>query len=276
LLYVVPHLPPQTILTSPQESELQLNFTLSLLTHYAVPLIPSPCTYKAPLAGLEIIRDVLFYQQLNTLLIDALQDASPSLTPALLPTIWSIATSKAEQNGFYRIMNSEIPSERAFMTSIPPALSFSTFSQLLRDCPFKLDDVAPVAAPLFEDFLPDGKGFTYCANLSHVPKKLDDLYLSIIVGGQVPVTVKATNVAMNGTVIAFDSEYPRKQEVLEGMVIVALNEAGYGSQADKVGEMALAVSFVQAQQPLSGDKPQTGDVVCPRSGGTLFWELIAP
>jgi hypothetical protein len=262
------------LLTAPQESELQLSYALSLLTHFSVPLIPSPCVYKAPLAGLTLQRDILIFQELNTLLIDALQDASSTLTPALLPILWSIATSKAEQNGFYRVLHNEIPSERAFMTSIPPSLAFSTFSQLLRECPFKLDDVAPVAVPLFEDAIPDG--FTYCANLSHVPADLDNLYLSIIVGAQMPVTVKAENVSMNGTIIAFDAAYPRAQEVLEGMVVVALNEAGYGSVADEVGGKTLAASFVQIQQPLSGDQAAPADIICPQSGGTLFWDLIAP
>jgi hypothetical protein len=162
------------------------------------------------------------------------------------------------------------------MTSFPPALAFSAFSQLLRKCPFKLDDIIPVTAPMFDNLINNGTTYTYCANLSHVPADIDNIYVSFIVGSQIPITVKAQNVALNGTIIELDSEYPRKQEVLEGMLTIAVHTAGYESQPDEIAKKSLGAVFEQKQQTIGGDAEQPHDKICPRAGGTLFWELIAP
>ncbi|KAH7392300.1 hypothetical protein DE146DRAFT_136093 [Phaeosphaeria sp. MPI-PUGE-AT-0046c] len=266
--------------TNLAESSLQFNYTVSLLTHYSVPLIPGPCTYKAPLVGIALSRDMIYFQELNTLLIDSMQDYSNHLTFELTPILWSIATSKAEQNGFYNIFDNYIPSERAFMTSVPPELAFSTFAQQLRKCPFELEAITPISAPLFEDWIIVGESFTYCANLSHVPSDPSNLYLSIIAGTQMPIIVPATNITFNGTIIEFDSDYPRKQGILEGLVMVALIEATDATTeektADWVGDRTLASAFIQVQQPLDGDAATPDDIICPRSGGTLFWDFISP
>lgn len=223
---------------------------------------------------------MLYFQELNILLIDSMQDYSNRLTPELTPILWSIATSKAEQNGFYNIFDSYLPSERAFMTSVPPELAFSTFAQQLRKCPFELEAITPISAPLFEDWIVYGESFTYCANLSRVPSDTSNLYLSIIAGAQMPIIVLAKNVTLNGTIVEFDSDYPRKQGILEGLVMVALIEATDANAeektADWVGDRTLASSFIQIQQPLDGDKAAPVDIVCPRLGGTLFWDFISP
>lgn len=223
---------------------------------------------------------MLYFQELNILLIDSMQDYSNRLTPELTPILWSIATSKAEQNGFYNIFDSYLPSERAFMTSIPPELAFSTFAQQLRKCPFELEAITPISAPLFEDWIVYGESFTYCANLSRVPSDTSNLYLSIIAGAQMPIIVPAKNVTLNGTIVEFDSDYPRKQGILEGLVMVALIEAtdakAEEKTADWVGDRTLASSFIQIQQPLDGDQAAPVDIVCPRLGGTLFWDFISP
>jgi hypothetical protein len=75
---------------------------------------------------------MLGLQQLNTLFIDSLQNASSTLEADLLQTFWSMSTARAEQNGFYRIFNDEFPSERAFMASLSPALAWGE-----RDAGFK-------------------------------------------------------------------------------------------------------------------------------------------
>lgn len=224
---------------------------------------------------------MLVLQQLNTLYIDSLQDASKTVgesgDSALLPILWSIATSKAEQNGFYRLFAfGEFPSERAFMTSIPPALAYSSFSQILRKCPFDLNEILPVSAPLFEDWIVRGESFTYCANLTKTPTDLSNLHLSIMVGDQLPIVIPVRNVETNGTIIFFDSDYPQKQAILEGMVIVALVDGGNSTSVDTVADRTLAASFIQPEQKLTAEPPTPDDLVCPRAGGTLFWEFISP
>jgi hypothetical protein len=122
-----------------------------------VSLIPVGCTHRGPELGLELIDDLYALSSLNSLLIDALQDASKTMAEdgdgSLIPILWGMSTSKAEQNGFYLIFNSENPSERAFMTSIPPELAYGTFTQLIKECPFPIDAIYPVAVPLYEDWI---------------------------------------------------------------------------------------------------------------------------
>jgi hypothetical protein len=223
---------------------------------------------------------MLYFQQLNILLIDSMQDYSNQFTPELLSTFWSIATSKAEQNGFYNTFGNYLPSERAFMTSVPPSLAFSTFSQQLRKCPFDLNTVAPVARPLFDDWLVYGESFIHCANLTQIPADPSRLYLSIITGTQMPIIVPAENITFNGTIIEFEADYPKKQGILEGLVMVSLIEATEAKAeektADWVGDRTLASAFIQVQQPLDGDDAAPVDIICPRAGGTLFWDFISP
>jgi hypothetical protein len=119
---------------------------------------------------------------------------------------------------------------------------------------------------------------TYCANLSHVLSDLSKLSLTILVGNQVPITVPVRNVEINGTIIFFDSDFPRKQYILEGMAVGALNEAPPDSDKDIVGKHTLASTYVTFQQPLLGTPhwPAGSDPCCPRAGGSSFWDLIAP
>jgi hypothetical protein len=195
---------------------------------------------------------------------------------SLIPILWGISTSKAEQNGFYLIFNWENPSERAFMTSIPPELAYGTFTQLIKECPFPIDAIYPVAVPLYEDWIDVNQTFTYCANLSHVPSDISKLSFTILVGNQVPITIPVRNVELNGTIIFFDSDFPRKQYILEGMAVGALNQAPPNNDTDIVGNHTLASTYVQFYQPLKGTPGMGGDPCCPRAGGSEFWDLIAP
>jgi hypothetical protein len=240
---------------------------VDVLQHYNIP-VPSGCRIKEPLGGLSLSTDFLAFEQLNTLFIDSLQNASSSVESALLPTLWSMSTARASQSGFYRIFDDEFPSERAFMTSLDPALAWGSFTQVLRDCPFNLDDIFPVAVPLFADRFNDT--LSYCANLSSPlsASQIDNLYLSINVGVELPITIKAHNVTLNGTVVEFDVRYPREEYVLEGLVNTALMKGTNGR--------ALASAWIQIDQPLDGDTGLPGESTCPRNGGTLFWDLIGP
>jgi hypothetical protein len=84
------------------------------------------------------------------------------------------------------------------------------------------------------------------------------------------------NVELNGTIIFFDSDFPRKQYILEGMAVGALNEAPLNSDSDIVGNHTLASTYVQFQQPLVGIPRWATDPCCPRAGGSEFWDLVAP
>jgi hypothetical protein len=234
------------------------------------------------LSGIALDNDILGIEQVNTLLIDAMQDFSLPISEsgdhAMVPILWSLATGIAEQNGFYRIWDAEYPAERTFMTSVPPQLAYSTFSQLLHDCPFPLDAILPVAAPMYEDWIAVNESFTYCTKLSRVPKDISKLSLSIIVGDQLPVTVPVRNVELNGTIIFFDSDFPRRADVIEGLSVAVLNEAPWGSDNDVVGQESLASTFIQWTDRLPGHGPTGGlgdQASCPRAGGTFFWESIA-
>jgi hypothetical protein len=266
------------------ESQLWLHYTTSLLAHYNISEATG-CRFKAPLTGFRLLNDILAFQQLNTLFIDSLQDASSSLSPAeknLIPILWSMATTRAEQTAFYRLFNNEFPSERAFMTSIPPSLSYSSITQVLRSCPFPLSTIYPVAAPLFADHA--GDGFTFCTDLSRVPHETEDLWLEITVGLQESIRVEVANVSFNGSIVEFEARWPRQEYILEGMVVAALREGKEGEENAKYGARgaaggdggneALAAIWIQVQQPLDGDVAEPADVVCPRSGGTAFWDLI--
>jgi hypothetical protein len=260
-----------------QESQLWLLYTTSLLTHYNISK-PTGCRLRAFTGtGFSLISDVLTFQSFNTLLIDSLQDAVanvPTSERDLITLFWSMSTARAEQNSFYRLMNNEFPSERAFMTSIPASLSYSSITQVLRDCPFALDEILPVARPMFADHITGG--FLFCANLSSIPERLDDLYLDIRVGLEKPILAKVENVTLNGTVVQFDAKWPREEYVLEGMVVAALREGkgGTGEYGGGEADEALAAIFIQVQQPFNGDVDGPADLVCPRSGSTEFWEMI--
>lgn len=212
-----------------------------------------------------------------------MQDFSLPISAAgdhtMLPILWSLATGLGEQLGFYRLFENLYPAERTFLTSVPPNLAYSTFSQVLAKCPFPLDAILPIASPMYEDPINGGEAFTYCTKLARVPADVTKLSLSIITGDQVPITVPIRNVELNGTIIFFDSDFPRHEAIIEGLSVVALNEAPVGSDDDAVGQETLASTFIQFTESeyLVGFVPTPGPVslaTCPRAGGNYFWETI--
>jgi hypothetical protein len=239
-----------------------------------VDLVPEPCTYidfsSPDSTGIRAL------QYLTTLFIDALADAAKTLgesgDSALLPIITSIVASKAEQIGFYRLFSGQYPSERGFLTSIPPALAYSTFLQVIETCPFDLNAIGLTrSGVMFSDWLKVNESRTYCVDLAieGVPSDFSDLSLSIVVGDQVPITVSPRNFSVNGTTLIFEADFPRHQQVLDGMIVAELTKGPVSGGADGLVKGSLATAFIQFEQPLVGVSPiPTGDdLSCPQAAG---------
>jgi hypothetical protein len=242
-----------------------------------VSLVPEPCTYNS--FSTEVSRSILGLEQLSSLFVDALADATKTLSESgdsgLLPIISSIAASKAEQAGFYRLFNGDIPSERGFLTSIPPAFAYSTFLQIIKTCPFDVRAIGlQTSGVMYSDWLKVNQTRTYCVDLGKggVPSDLSKLSLHFIVGDQVPTTVIPRNVEVNGTILAFDADFPRNDQILEGMIIAELTKEPVVGGADDLVKSSLATAFIQFDEPLVGTSPVPGkdDLSCPRVGGTQF------
>jgi hypothetical protein len=244
------------------------------LKHYQASLIPTPCIYNT--FSSPGSPGILALQQLGSLYTDALAAATTELVGKndsfLLPILSSIASSKAQQTAFYRLYDGDIPSERAFLTTIPPALAYSTFLQAIQSCPFDVNKIGlKTGGVMFSDWIAVNKTRTYCVDLAHfgVPSDLSDLSLSIVVGDQVPIVVKPRNVEVNGTVLAFDADFPRNEEILEGMIVADLTQ-GIAADEGTLSEKTLATAFIQFDEPLVGVAipPGKDDASCPRVGGS--------
>lgn len=181
-------------------------------------------------------------------------------------------TSKAQQSGFYRLFNGEFPSERAWLTAIPPALAYSTFLQVIDSCPFDIHSIGlPISGVMFSDWIEVNASRTYCVDLAKVgvPADLNTLSLNIVVGDQVPIVVKPRNVEVNGTVLAFDADFPRNGEILDGMIVAELTKERVRRDVDGLVVSSLATTFIQFEEPLVGVGivPGKADAGCPRAGG---------
>jgi hypothetical protein len=125
---------------------------------------------------------------------------------------------------------------------------------------------------MYSDWLEVNKTRTYCVDLAkeQIPSDLSKLSFSIIVGDQVPITLVPRNVELNGTILAFDADFPRNEQILEGIIIGELTKEVVNGSADDLVKSSLATTFIQFDQPLVGTSsiPGPGDASCPRVGGT--------
>jgi hypothetical protein len=242
------------------------------LQHFNASLIPSPCQYKFPTTDLK--SAITLAATFTSLVLGTLADAEKSFTDnhdagGVVRAVASVIGQEGEQNGFYRILLGEIPSEKPFLTTNEGAFAFSALQQFIVSCPFDVNDIPITIFPTIDVLTtatPKDSTLEFQVTLTkdevdqHAALtewrtgqyKTEDLFVTYLTGQQVPISVPVGNVMWSGDVLKFDALFPFTENVMDGLSIAALTNSSNFADADDVPANTLAApGLIQVNKLLS-------------------------
>ncbi|KAI1336003.1 sexual development protein [Xylariaceae sp. FL0016] len=251
------------------QEELHALTAITTLQHFNASLVPQPCTYQFPTSNLEDAIDLA--ATFTALVLGTLQDAEQSFArngdDGPVRAVSSVIGQEGEQNGFYRFILNRKPSEKPFLTTSTAAFAFSALQQFVVSCPF---DVAAIPIPIFPTLAVETKAeardmnLTFSVDLSGSPygpdSDLGGMFVTYLVGQQVPFSEPITNAEWQGTVLTFDAEFPFTANIMDGLSIAALtNSAGPFADADAVVNSTVAApGLIQVNVPITAHGEDQG------------------
>ena len=166
----------------------------------------------------------------------------------------SVIGQEGEQTGYYRAILDKVPSEKPFLTTVPPEFAFSALQNFIVSCPFAISEIA---IPVIPGIMVNGavigtlaakdQTVTYTADLTssgaaakYVGGNGDGLFLTYTSGQLLPIPVPITNVKWSGKVVTFDATFPYAEYVLDGFTHGALTVGKTFADASAVAPAALA------------------------------------
>ncbi|CAJ2512500.1 Uu.00g055150.m01.CDS01 [Anthostomella pinea] len=240
------------------QEELHALTATNTLKHFNASLVPEPCTYKFPTTSLEEAIDLA--STFTDLVLGTLQDASQSFAKngddGPVRAIASVIGQEGEQNGFYRFILSRKPSQKPFLTTSTAAFAFSALQQFIVSCPFDIADIPIPVFPALDVLTPAGPkdmNLTFSADLSASGQysqgsDLSGLFVTYLVGQQLPISEPITNATWYGGILTFDALFPFTDNVMEGLSIAALTNASNFANADAMPANTLAApGLIQVQ-----------------------------
>jgi hypothetical protein len=175
---------------------------------------------------------------------------------APIQLVSSVIGQEGEQNGYYRILMRNVPSESPFLTATPGAFAWSALQMFVvpNSCPFPLSNID---LPIFPPLMSNGGAtaaveakdqvISYSADLSscvaaknYVNGNGAGLYLTYITGQQLPISVGITNVKWYGQQIQFEANFPFSKNVMFGLSLAALTTSNNFDNAEAVANVTLA------------------------------------
>jgi hypothetical protein len=236
---------------------------MNVLQHFNVSVIPKPCTYKFPTTTLE--DAVNLAETLTAVVLGTLQDAAQSFAQngddGPVRAISSVIGQEGEQNGFFRFMLNRKPSEKPFLTTNVGPFAFSALQDFIVECPsFEVDKI-PI--PIFPALNvraaaePRDMYLPFSANLSgnaeiNAESDFTKLYITYLVGQQLPVSEPIINPKFDGGVLTFDALFPFTENLMTGLSIAALTNSSDFANADAlVGNTLAAPGLIQVNELLS-------------------------
>ncbi|KAI1877335.1 hypothetical protein JX265_003343 [Neoarthrinium moseri] len=233
------------------QEELHAITAIQTLEHFNATLVPEPCTYTFPSSDLESALSLA--ETFTAVVLGTLADAEKSFAENndagdVIRAIASVIGQEGEQNGFYRFLLDRKPSERPFLTTSTGPFAFSALQQFVVSCPFNVSDIPiPIFTPLNVVTTPEARDMTltFSADLSGTGYAQNgtsngDLFITYLVGQQVPITEPISNVNYDGSVITFDALFPFSENIMEGLSIAALTNSSNFEDADDVPANTIA------------------------------------
>ncbi|KAI1151539.1 sexual development protein [Nemania diffusa] len=247
------------------QEELHALTATNTLKHFNASLVPVPCTYNFPSTTLEDAINLA--ETLTGVVLGTLQDAEQSFAKngddGPVRAVSSVIGQEGEQNGFYRSLLKQKPSQKPFLTTNAAAFAFSALQGFVVSCPF---DVTKIPLPIFPALNvlttaePRDMYLSFSANLTgnaqiHDGADFSNLTVTYLVGQQLPISEPIINPKLDGGVLTFDALLPYTENVMAGLSIAALTDSANFTDADAVVANTLAApGLIQINEVLSSGK----------------------
>ena len=231
---------------------------------------PGPCIYQFPVSSLD--EALALAETFTAVVLGALQGATQAFAKdgdiGPVGLISSVIGQEGEQNGAYRLIQEEKPSESPFLTYVPSILAWSalqTFT-LPGSCPYDLDMVdIPVLPAIMTNGGPvanikgEDQTLSFTADLSdsdaakpYIGGDGEGLYLIYQTGQLLPIPAEICNVSWDGSVISFEAQFPFSEWVMQGFSHGTLTVGHSFATADDAVARGLAgPAIIQVQNDLS-------------------------
>lgn len=228
--------------------------------------MPTACQYQFPTK--DLASAINLAETFTAVVLGALQGAAVNFAKDEfflgVQLIASVIGQEGEQNGFYRHLIKQVPSESPFLTPVPAPFAFSALQNFVipGSCPFPLSNIQ---LPIFPTLTVNGGAIAaiepknqvlkFSADLakSEEGKKLagsdgSKLFLTYTSGQQKPTSVALTNVKWTGTTINFDAEFPFDSSVMMGFTHASLTTKSCFESIDELVPATIAApGFIQVE-----------------------------
>lgn len=224
------------------------------MEHFNASLVPSPCEYKFPTTDLK--SALTLASTFTSLVLGTLADAEKSFASAgdaggVIRAIASVIGQEGEQNGFYRLLQGQAPSEKPFLTTNPGAFAFSALQDFIVSCPFNVSDIPiPIFPTINVLTTPEAKDMTLTFEVSMsesdaneyatTSESGDGLFVTYLTGQQLPISVPVGNVMWSANTMKFDAQFPFTENIMDGLSVAALTNSSSFADADDVPGSTLA------------------------------------
>ncbi|KAM3507426.1 hypothetical protein MY11210_007150 [Beauveria gryllotalpidicola] len=239
---------------------------------------PQACQYQFPTT--DLAGAISLAETFTAIVLGALQGANIAFAKENLTVpiqlISSVIGQEGEQNGFYRHLIKQVPSESPFLTPVPAPFAFSALQLFVvpGSCPFPLANIdlpilpalavngGPVAVIeprdqrlFFSADLTDAEN-----NKTNVGSDGSELWLTYTTGQQKPISVPITNVKWNGNEVTFDADFPFEENVMMGFTHAALTTAKDFDTVDDIVSAAIAAPAIIQVEHRSDCKKLADDI----------------
>ncbi|OAA69731.1 late sexual development protein [Cordyceps fumosorosea ARSEF 2679] len=254
------------ILTTIQAQEKQHAIAADTALKTAGEFSPTACEYQFPAS--DLAGAIRLASTFTAVVLGSLQGANVAFAKENLAVpiqlVSSVIGEEAEQNGFYRHLVKQVPSESPFLTAIPAAFIFSALQPFIvpGSCPYPLTNIdLPILPPLavngglIATVEPKDQRLSFAADLTDAKNATAfagsdgaELWLTYTTGQQKPISVATDNVKWNDKKISFEADFPFQKNVMVGLSHAALTTAkDFQTVDDIVGSTLAAPAIIQVE-----------------------------
>ncbi|KAK6004392.1 hypothetical protein QM012_008254 [Aureobasidium pullulans] len=212
-----------------------------------LPVPLQTCQYKFPTQKFD--DAIALAATFTEVVLGTLQDVSMVFAAdgekGVVQAVASVIGQEGEQNGFYRSLQSKIPSAQPFLTASARDFAFSALNQNfvvpgscdVSGIDLKIFDVLTLETPNIE--LGD-QTITLSFDISNYHGTAEDLEFVLINGQNVPIVQELKNVKHDGKMVTFDADFLQQTDLLFGLTIGAVVRKGQPlTTVDQVAEAAV-------------------------------------
>lgn len=231
--------------------------------------VPGPCQYQFPVSTLQ--ESITVAETFTVAVLGALQGANVIFAedgePGLVQLVSSIIGQEGEQNGYYRVLLEQVPSESPFLTPVPATFAWSVLQNFIvpGSCPFALDQINIPILPTISvnggpigNLEPEDQTLTLSVDLSTSPNAAPyiggdgaGLTFTYTTGKQLPITVSISDVNFSGSVISFKAPFPYSEHIMQGFSHGALTTgSGYENVTATAAAAIAGPALIQVRNPL--------------------------